>query len=1008
MADANIVDDVDAKPPVLESAQDARPEQPTGQFTTDAASASIAADRLRDVTDATLRFFATASNETLGACAVGLCASTYLVLGRLGLVLIGAVGGVVLHASWESQMHVGGAGKGVEGAGDRRRRELGAEVVKRVLDWRETDKEPEEEDKTSIQKIEGSATTEVLDFKDFEPETRAALTGFTDAVIRDYVKWWYAPILPEEQSFPAACRQTLTSFFLSISNHISRKRPADPFLDFLANSTSIIIVFLNELGAALKASQRQEPEVAVRTYLEMLPESNLANVLSATQQDRKLNLVANDILQNFVDSKAYNFPPTKTFLREVLSGLVLKMTITTCSKPEWINGWIVYLLEDGEPEIMNVIDAGVEDMTSRPKSSQDKGHQRRVSTAEKAMEDAMAEAKRLNEMIAEEEAQRQRESHMTESGYTTSTATTEPGIATPTSSDSEPKPSGEEETMVFDTDGNVVQHISPRKPKPPPSIFDEITPPVSVPTALQATYQPPPVMEVMPTLTLQNAIITIFDDGDQKSVLRQKPTGDYLLQIEPANSRFPGWMIPRRYVEFETLHESIRRIAVISGVPEFAQRYVALPAWKGQMAVNLSGDLEKYLKEALKSERLAESEAMKKFLEKETGLAKAPQPKNVLVQGGVALENVGKGFINVLGQGGKVLGQGGKGIAGGGKAVLGGVQGVFGQVAKEIGSAGQKRPVVVTRNSQGGSNVMSPRASTTLDRMSVDLARSSTSLSDAARTPPLPARSRKSEERERSSRSSSVSRELQMKESMQLPPPPSEVMDDYVPLRQSFEAPAPTTPSTTATSSRPGTPTGTIPSRNSPGDKLASASTHPKSSIQPTKRSKPNKKNTPITESETRVSIELIFAIITELYSLSSAWTIRLSLLSAAKTFLLRPANPQLESIRSLLQDSVIDANFSDAGLANLINKARANTLPTEEELKAWPPEMSGEEKEALRVKARRLLVERGMPQALTSVMGMAASGEALGRVFDCLQMEEVARGLVFALLLQAVRAATQ
>ena len=48
------------------------------------------------------------------------------------------------------------------------------------------------------------------------------------------------------------------------------------------------------------------------------------------------------------------------------------------------------------------------------------------------------------------------------------------------------------------------------------------------------------------------------------------------------------------------------------------------------------------------------------------------------------------------------------------------------------------------------------------------------------------------------------------------------------------------------------------------------------------------------------------------------------------------------------------------------------------------------------------------MPQALTSVMGAAASGEALGRVFDCLQVPEVARGLVFALVLQGVRALTQ
>jgi hypothetical protein len=52
--------------------------------------------------------------------------------------------------------------------------------------------------------------------------------------------------------------------------------------------------------------------------------------------------------------------------------------------------------------------------------------------------------------------------------------------------------------------------------------------------------------------------------------------------------------------------------------------------------------------------------------------------------------------------------------------------------------------------------------------------------------------------------------------------------------------------------------------------------------------------------------------------------------------------------------------------------------------------------------------VERGMPAALTSVMGAAASGEALGRVFDCLQVEGVGRGVVFGVLLQALRAVVQ
>ncbi|KIN06513.1 hypothetical protein OIDMADRAFT_17348 [Oidiodendron maius Zn] len=164
----------------------------------------------------------------------------------------------------------------------------------------------------------------------------------------------------------------------------------------------------------------------------------------------------------------------------------------------------------------------------------------------------------------------------------------------------------------------------------------------------------------------------------------------------------------------------------------------------------------------------------------------------------------------------------------------------------------------------------------------------------------------------------------------------------------------------------------------------------------------------PLSEQETRVAVELLFAVINELYTLSSAWNIRRTLLNAAKTFLLRPGNPSLSSIQSLIQDSVIAENTSDATIAANLRKLRENTLPTEEELKTWPAESTMEEKERLRVKAKKLLTERGVPAALTGVMGQAATGEAMERVFDALQVEEVSRGLVFGLLLQAVRAVTQ
>lgn len=160
-----------------------------------------------------------------------------------------------------------------------------------------------------------------------------------------------------------------------------------------------------------------------------------------------------------------------------------------------------------------------------------------------------------------------------------------------------------------------------------------------------------------------------------------------------------------------------------------------------------------------------------------------------------------------------------------------------------------------------------------------------------------------------------------------------------------------------------------------------------------------------ITHDETQIAVELIFAVINELYTLSSAWNIRRTLLNAAKSYILRPGNPTLETIRSLLQDSIIDSNTSDETIGLYLTKLRENALPTELEMKCWPPSPSDAEKERLRENARRLLVQRGLPQALTSVMGAVASREALEKIFDCLQVETIARGFVFSILLQALRA---
>ena len=254
-------------------------------------------------------------------------------------------------------------------------------------------------------------------------------------------------------------------------------------------------------------------------------------MLSRQQQERKLSLVADDILQNFLDPKAYNCPPVKTFLQEILSGLVLEMTIQSCSKPEWINGWIVYLLEEGEPELMNVIDAGVESTmnASRESSTRNagnsKGHQRRVSRAEEAMQEAMLEAKRLSEMIAEDDARKQRDSTIMENEDALSSTTTEPGMATPTSSDSDRTRHGDvsvESQRTLENPENTIPQQSATSNNA--SMLGESGQGWSSqePISQQPSYNPAPSMEVpaVLSLTLHNAHITLLDSSDPKEICR--------------------------------------------------------------------------------------------------------------------------------------------------------------------------------------------------------------------------------------------------------------------------------------------------------------------------------------------------------------------------------------------------------------------------------------------------------------------------------------------------------
>ena len=150
---------------------------------------SAGSTRAQEITNGVLRFFSTASNETLGACLVGLASITYFVLGRVGLVIIGIVGGVVLHATWEDNVQNQTSDRNATlEAG--RRKEASLNVVKRVLDWREQQQGSDSHGRHDVQDIDYRMSAQKeLDFSGFQPATAAALRALTDAVIDNYVKY---------------------------------------------------------------------------------------------------------------------------------------------------------------------------------------------------------------------------------------------------------------------------------------------------------------------------------------------------------------------------------------------------------------------------------------------------------------------------------------------------------------------------------------------------------------------------------------------------------------------------------------------------------------------------------------------------------------------------------------------------------------------------------------------------------------------------------------------------
>ena len=817
----------------------------------------------------------------------------------------------------------------------------------------------------------------------------------------------------------------------SMAARLSQKRPADVFLNFSTKTAAILLVFFKELSASLASASQENSGVtdAIQSYLQNTPDSALASILDKKEQGRKLKDIAEDFLKAFLEPNSFNCGPVRVFLKQMLSGVALESVLARCSQADWINEWIVYILEGDEPELLNAFDAevgrvsengGVDNIpaghnnatsstaiSDEPNTQGDPmqrlGHT--YSSAENpAMDDAEREARRISRLIALDDLGKE----ASRDDLAFSTNTTE-SCVTPTSSQSDlPRLSNDDQTTSRPDSAALPLHApSPASEAEKPfTEFDQILRPTR--TSLQ-------VMEPLP-LTLLKAKVSILDDGlpNSTQLLKSKPaSAEYLLQVEPASTQHPGWIITRRYGQFEELDNIVSRITVIAGVTGFP--FKTLPSWRNRDRDSHRYELEAYLCSALTHGPLAECEAMRRFLGKDMAPGKQASAKSGLgFPSPDAFQNIGKGMLGALASAPK-------GAAGGGKALIDGMSGVFGG-AKRAGTLPSKRVPSASpiQAPSAGFSPPSREESAISPSESVDVqVRGASSENRASPKPPLPARRATGEtafaaRKEATFTSSHNSLDCAMHESEELGVSPSEARDRTMPPlptvsdgdHSNVEAVA----QQSGSYQRSSQDSQDVKQFESPQGAEAPSSSTPHvdkglregQSASTIPRLRPD--HPPLTTDETRMAIELIFAVVNELFSLTAIWSVRRTFLNAAKAYVLRPGNLGLDGIRQLLQDSVIETNTSDEGVATHVDRMRESALPTEEELKLWPQPRSAAESERLRLRARELFLTKALPQALTGIMGAASSSDALGKVFDALQTTEVARGLMFSLLLQAAR----
>ncbi|KTW30056.1 uncharacterized protein T551_02000 [Pneumocystis jirovecii RU7] len=434
------------------------------------------------------------------------------------------------------------------------------------------------------------------------PMIATSLSLLFDNLMKSYIEDWYFPI-SKDGSFPTACRMLFDHFSLSFYQHLASKSSYDIMMLFFIQCSNTIIVALRELRSALSFSTDDHNIISViSAYVAQNPGSALSRLLDQPLQRERFRFESENLMKFLGKKEDLDCSILRTLMREMFTVQIFENVVDICSSADFINEWIIYLYDNEKSHETN------------EEQSQKK------SEVQLAMEKAMEEAAEMTKLL-QDKAENQ-ESPLSE--HPSPIMFNE--VITPEKRDYFRRSSvtcfvSPIRSRTSSPDGR--HHFKPfchsKSGSPDRSrlgLYDlkELKPSINAP---QDVFLEKDTSSLSKESLFQADISLSYVNSElsPKKIIKSKWSINFLIIVEPAGGQMPGWVIIKKYSDFESLHEVLRRLAAVSGLHSFAKE---LPHWKNISYEDLRISLENYLRKALKSRDLSDSHAMKSFLDKQS------------------------------------------------------------------------------------------------------------------------------------------------------------------------------------------------------------------------------------------------------------------------------------------------------------------------------------------------------------------------------------------------------